>query len=79
MAPKFGVATNNIVARNEKLGVTQEEVFDGLDVAFSARLGRGVFVNGGVATGRTRFNQCDAFVDNPAETFGLTGATFSVP
>src|SRR5918993_4168347 len=74
---KFGVATNNIVARNEKLGVVQEEVFDGVDVAFSARMGGGVFLNGGVATGRTRFNQCEAFVDNPAETFGLTGSTFS--
>jgi hypothetical protein len=74
---KFGVATNNLVTRNEQLGVNQEEVFDGVDVAFNARLGRGVFVNGGVATGRTRFNQCEAFVDNPAEVFGLTGATFS--
>ncbi len=74
---KFGVATNNVVTRNDVLGVKQEEVFDGVDVAFSARMGRGVFLNGGVATGRTRFNQCDAYVDNPAETFGLTGATFA--
>ncbi len=74
---KFGVATNNVVTRVDKLGVKQEEVFDGVDVSFSARLGRGIFLNGGVATGRTRFNQCDAFVDTPAETFGLTGATFS--
>jgi hypothetical protein len=74
---KFGVATNNVVTRVDKLGVKQEEVFDGVDVSFSARLGGGVFVNGGVATGRTRFDQCGAFVDNPAETFGLTGATFS--
>ena len=75
---KFGVATNNIVdPRRASSASTQEEVFDGVDVAFSARLGGGVFLNGGVATGRTRFNQCEAFVDNPAETFGLTGATFS--
>ena len=74
---KFGVATNNIVKQVKDLGVTQDEVFDGVDVAFSARPGGGVFLNGGVAMGRTRFDQCDAFVDNPAETFGLTGATFS--
>jgi hypothetical protein len=74
---KFGVATNNVVVRTEQRNVEQEEVFDGVDAAFNARLGAGVFVNGGVAVGRTRFNQCDAFVDNPAETFGLTGATFS--
>ena len=74
---KFGVSTNNLVTRNEKLGVEQDEVFDGVDFAFNARLGAGVFINGGVAAGRTRFNQCEAFVDNPADTFGLTGATFS--
>ena len=74
---KFGVSTNNIVKKVGDLGVTQDEVFDGVDVSFSARPGGGVFLNGGVASGRTRFNQCDAFVDNPAETFGLTGATFS--
>lgn len=74
---KFGVATNNLVTRVDKLDVKQEEVFDGVDMAFNARLGGGVFLNGGVAVGRTRFNQCDAFVDNPAEQFGLTGATFS--
>ncbi len=74
---RFGVATNNLVTRVDKLDVKQEEVFDGVDMAFNARLGGGVFLNGGVAVGRTRFNQCDAFVDNPAEQFGLTGATFS--
>jgi hypothetical protein len=74
---KFGVATNNIVKQVSDLGVTQDEVFDGVDVSFSARPGGGVFLNGGFASGRSRFDQCDAFVDNPAETFGLTGATFS--
>jgi hypothetical protein len=74
---KFGISTNNVVTLTETLNVKQDEVFDGVDVAFNARLGGGVFVNGGVAVGRTRFNQCEAFVDNPAEQFGLTGATFS--
>jgi hypothetical protein len=74
---KFGVATNNIVKLVSDLDVEQEEVFDGLDVAFSARPGGDVFLNGGVAVGRTRFNQCGSFVDNPATTFGLTATTFS--
>lgn len=74
---KFGVATNNLVTPVAKLNVRQEEVFDGVDVAFSARPRGGVFLNGGVAVGRSRFNQCEAFVDNPATTFGLTGSTFS--
>jgi hypothetical protein len=74
---KFGVATNNIVKLVSDLNVEQEEVFDGVDVAFSARPGGDVFLNGGVAVGRTRFNQCGSFVDNPATTFGLTATTFS--
>ena len=74
---KFGVATNNLVTRVDKLNVKQSEVFDGVDIAFSARVGNGVFLNGGVATGRTRFNQCEAYVDNPAKIFGLSGAAFS--
>lgn len=74
---KFGVATNNIVKRVDDLGVSQAEVFDGIDLAIAARPGGGVFLNGGVASGRTRFDQCEAFVDNPAKTFGLTGSTFS--
>ena len=73
---KFGVATNNVVKRTDQLNVRQDEVFDGVDMAFSARLGR-VVLNGGVATGRTHFDQCEAFVDNPATVFGLTGSTFS--
>ncbi len=32
----------------------------------------------GVATGRTRFNQCDAFVDTPAETAANLGRQLSV-
>jgi hypothetical protein len=74
---KFGVATNNLVVLNSERGVKQAEVFDGVDLAVSARLGRGIFVNGGVASGRTRFNQCQAFVDQPATVFGLSGSTFS--
>jgi hypothetical protein len=74
---KFGVATNNIVRRVADLGVEQHEVFDGVDVTFAARPGGGVFLNGGVATGRTHFDQCQAYVDNPATTYGLTGATFA--
>jgi hypothetical protein len=77
VSTKFGVATNNIVKRVADLGVEQSEVFDGLDVTFAARPGGGVFLNGGVATGRTHFDQCQAYVDNPATTYGLTGATFA--
>ena len=53
---KFGVATNNIVTFVDKLGGKQTEVFNGVDVAFNARLSSGLFVTGGVATGNTSFN-----------------------
>ena len=75
---KFGVATNNIVKRVERSRRRRRTRCSTASTCrFSARPGGGVFLNGGVAAGRTRFDQCDAFVDNPAETFGLTGATFS--
>jgi hypothetical protein len=74
---KFGVATNNLVTFVENFGGRQTEIFDGVDIAFNARLRRDFFLTGGVATGNTRFNNCDAFVDNPRSDFGLTGQTFS--
>ncbi len=68
---KFGLASNNVVAFVEKLGGRQTEIFDGVDVAVNARLRGNLFVTGGFATGNIRFNNCDAFVDNPVTEFGL--------
>lgn len=68
---KFGVATNNLVTFVENDGGKQTEVFDGVDATFSARISSDFFVNGGIATGNTRFNNCDAFVDNPVTDFGI--------
>ena len=69
---KFGVATNNIVTFVDKLGGKQTEVFNGVDVAFNARLRSDLFVTGGVATGNTSFHTCDAYVDNPVTQFGIS-------
>jgi hypothetical protein len=69
---KFGVATSNIVTFVDKLGGKQTEVFNGVDFAVNARLRRDLFVTGGLATGNTHFNACDAFVDNPRTAFGLS-------
>jgi hypothetical protein len=71
---KFGLATNNVVTFVDKLGGKQTEVFNGVDVAVNARLRQDLFVTGGLATGNTRFNGCDAFVDNPRTEFGLSAA-----
>ena len=58
-------ATNNFVTFVDKLGGKQTEVFNGVDFAVNARLRQDLFVTGGLATGNTHFNTCDAFVDNP--------------
>jgi hypothetical protein len=70
---KFGVATNNVVTFVDNYG-KQTEVFNGVDVAVNARLRSDLFVTGGLATGNTHFNVCDAFVDNPKTGFGLSVA-----
>jgi hypothetical protein len=71
VATKFGVATSNIVAPVEKLGGSQTEVFNGVDVSLNARLRNDLFVTGGYATGNTHFNNCGAYVDNPVTQFGV--------
>jgi hypothetical protein len=74
---KFGVATNNLVTYVDNFGGKQTEVFDGIDISVNARLRGDMFITGGVATGNTHFNSCDAFVDNPVTTFGIsTVATY---
>ncbi len=68
---KFGVATNNVVTFVENFGGKQTEVFDGVDITFSSRF-KDILLTGGVATGNIRFNNCDAFVDNPVTQFGIS-------
>jgi hypothetical protein len=70
---KFGLASNNLVTFVDHYG-KQTEVFNGVDFAMNARLRADLFVTGGVATGNTHFNVCDAFVDNPKTGFGLSAA-----
>jgi hypothetical protein len=70
---KFGVATNNVVTFVDNYG-KQTEVFNGVDFAMNARLRSDLFITGGVATGNTHFNVCDAFVDNPQTGLGLSVA-----
>jgi hypothetical protein len=70
---KFGLASNNLVTFVDHYG-KQTEVFNGVDFAMNARLRSDLFVTGGVATGNTHFNVCDAFVDNPKTGFGLSAA-----
>jgi hypothetical protein len=68
---KFGVATNNLVTFVDNYG-KQTEVFNGVDFSVNARLRSDLFVTGGLASGNTHFNVCDAFVDNPRTDFGIS-------
>jgi len=61
---KFGV-TDNVITFADDFG-RQTEIFDGADYSMSARLGRGVTLQGGASTGRTTTNRCFV-VDSPQE------------
>jgi hypothetical protein len=75
---KFGLAANNLVTYVENFGRgKQTEIFDGIDVAFNARIRSDFFLTGGFATGNIRTNNCASFVDNPTTQFGLSGSTFA--
>ncbi len=75
---KFGLASNNLVTFVENFGRgRQTEIFDGVDVAFNARIRSGFFLTGGFATGNIRTNNCASYVDNPTTQFGLSGSTFA--
>ena len=68
---KFG-QIDNFVTHASSFGSAQE-VFNGVDVTFTARFGAGAQLSGGVATGKTLFDSCDALVDSPQQR----GATLS--
>jgi len=80
-AAKFGpaFADKNVVTFVDKLGGKQTEVFTGVDISVNARLGNNLFVTGGVASGNTKFNYCDGFVDNPKTGFGLEATAVLPP
>ena len=45
------------------------EVYHGIDLTLNARIKRGVFLSGGVSTGRTEVNNCGVMVNNPQIVF----------
>jgi hypothetical protein len=64
-AAKFGQSTN-FTTFADHFG-KQTEIFNGVDLSGSARLGRGAQAAGGVSFGRTSTNRCFV-VDSPQET-----------
>jgi hypothetical protein len=67
---KFGQSFNNVTAAGN-FG-KQEDVYDGVDVSITTRLGDGVLLQGGTSTGRQRTNNCFA-VDSPQATLTIPG------
>ncbi len=66
---KFGQTDNYLTFAN-KFG-KQIEHWNGLDLLVNTRMENGLFVAGGVSTGRTATNNCDVVtkVDNPSKRF----------
>ena len=60
---------DNLVTFASNYGA-QSEVFTGVDISVNARLRRGLFVNGGVASGDIHANECAARIDNTSQRVG---------
>ncbi len=64
---KFGVV-QGLVSQAADYG-SYTEVFHGVDVTLNARVRSGVFLTGGLSTGRTEVNNCDVVLNNPQVLF----------
>jgi hypothetical protein len=75
---KFGLV-DNLITQASHYG-QQSEVFDGVDVGFNARFGRGGRFQGGVSTGRTVTDNC-LLIDSPSTVITGTpgGAALAIP
>jgi len=62
----FGVV-RNVINLSSRYG-KQTEVYDGFDLTLNARL-RGLFVSGGMNTGRTEADTCEVVTNNPQVQF----------
>jgi hypothetical protein len=67
---------NNLVQRMDDFG-TQHEIYDGFDMSLNARFGQGGVVSGGVASGRTRFDNCVVY--NSPQTARANYCSFTLP
>ena len=60
---RFGLQ-DSVITRASNYG-DLVHAFDGVDVVANVRLPRGILVQGGTSTGRTKFNSCDVVVGHP--------------
>jgi hypothetical protein len=68
------VAPRNVVTASERFG-TQQQHYDGVDFTVDARLRNGLFLQGGVSTGKTMTDNCD-IVDDLPEVLAEQSASF---
>jgi hypothetical protein len=72
-------APRNVVKDAATFG-KQQSHWDGVDITLDARLRNGLFLQGGVSTGKTMFDYCDIVDDVPeALSWGALQATVTAP
>src|SRR5207249_2142000 len=74
---KFGQVTR-VIKNAENLGLgTPQEIYNGMEMNFNARWGKGAFVSGGVSVGREALDYCYAngHPELTPESWPVTGAT----
>ncbi len=72
--PAFFGVTGGSVKQVSSVGATRTQVFNGVDVTASARLARGLQVQGGLSVGRTVLGNCSV-VDSPEQRPGFCDET----
>ena len=55
------------------LGVGVSQIYDGIDIALTARPSGSLYMYGGVNFGRTKSDDCSARIDSPMDSTGLFG------
>jgi hypothetical protein len=70
---KFGQPANNFTTLASRYGDLVQR-WDGIDLAMNARLATGVFLQGGMSTGRTTVDTCDVVDDLPEMLFGVANS-----
>jgi hypothetical protein len=70
--PNINPPSRNVVKDAETFGKQQLQ-WNGYDVTVDARLRNGLFMQGGVSTGKTTFDNCDIAAQVPETLTGLTG------
>lgn len=75
---RFGQVNNLVRQAKDINGKDISQVFNGVDVAMNMRFGRGGLLGGGISTGSTNYDSCDALTDvvGPATPLGVPGAWF---